>query len=355
MAVPLPVPTDVEHKFAHLPANFRSAYRVCRDFEAFSLTSKNSQSIISARVLGYLLLHAPSDQALAEVVATIHSCNADHDSLHSLGDAFVNWFIRAFRQYKGGTPATSERSSRSSFDRDHSLLNVSVEEAPKDHIAAQGQALKRDGYRCQVSGRYDALANTVLKLPLEILLEYGSAVNTECAHIVPASTYFDVNTGESTHDTSKRDYAASVLAVLKCSGYDIEKLKGANVHSLFNVMTLEYDVHYRFDKLQLWLEATNTPNQYRIRVADPCYATPRRELVTFSTSDPVHLPLPSAELLALHATCAKVAHLSGAAEYLDNMERRLKVSQVLASDGSSAAVLHYAIAGLAGDGIHVGA
>jgi len=33
------------------------------------------------------------------------------------------------------------------------------------------------------------------------------------------------------------------------------------------------------------------------------------------------LPLPSEEYLAIHAACCEVAHMSGAAEYIDKMER----------------------------------
>jgi len=64
-------------------------------------------------------------------------------------------------------------------------------------------------------------------------------------------------------------YSASLLAVLKHFGYDVENLDGPKVHSmqshdiekrtsLFNVMTLQHYVHDLFDRLYLWLEATVT-------------------------------------------------------------------------------------------------
>ncbi|CAL1697742.1 unnamed protein product [Somion occarium] len=259
------------------------------------------------------------------------------------------------RNIKGGPPLSSEHPSRPSFDRGRFLLKVSIQEAPKDHSTAKAQALLRDGYRCLVSGKYDALAREALELPLEEILNFGPAVFTECAHIVPASTYFNVNTGNSSKDPNKKDYAASVLAVLKHFGYDVDKLNGASVHSLFNMMTLAHDTHDLFDQLRLWLEATDTPNCYRVQVVDPMFIIPGRQLVTFSTHDTEHLPLPSADLLALHAACAKVAHLSGAAEYLDELDRHLETSKVLAFDGGSAEVLHFAITRLAGEGMDVGA
>jgi len=51
-------------------------------------------------------------------------------------------------------------------------------------------------------------------------------------------------------------YSASVLAILKRFGYDVESLNGPKVHSLFNVMTMQKDVHDWFDRLHLWFEAT---------------------------------------------------------------------------------------------------
>ena len=50
--------------------------------------------------------------------------------------------------------------------------------------------------------------------------------------------------------------------------------------------------------------------------------------------------LPNPDLIALHAACARVAHMSGAAEYLDRLERDAEEMTVLASDGSSAHLLH---------------
>ena len=47
-----------------------------------------------------------------------------------------------------------------------------------------------------------------------------------------------------------------MLAVLKHFGYDVETLNGPEVHSLFNVMTMQHDVHVMFDRLYLWLEVT---------------------------------------------------------------------------------------------------
>ena len=48
---------------------------------------------------------------------------------------------------------------------------------------------------------------------------------------------------------------------------------------------------------------------------------------------------PSPQLLALHAVCARVAHMSGAAEFLNRLELDAEETNVLAFDGSSAHLL----------------
>lgn len=55
------------------------------------------------------------------------------------------------------------------------------------------------------------------------------------------------------------------------------------------------------------------------------------------------LLLPNPTYLEIHAACCKVAHMSGAAEYLDAVVRDIEGIGVLAEDGASANVLEYAI------------
>jgi len=67
------------------------------------------------------------------------------------------------------------------------------------------------------------------------------------------------------------------------------------------------------------------------------------QFVTFSTSNSERLPVPSRELLALHATFCKVAHFSGAAEYIDRTYQDAEEMGVLASDGTSSGMLDFAL------------
>ncbi|KAK0435688.1 uncharacterized protein EV420DRAFT_1592662 [Desarmillaria tabescens] len=321
-----------------LNENGISAYNICLEFEKSA--PAGSVALMHARILGYLIIHSPSPSARHEVVKVIHSCAQDHAKLSQLGQTFLNYFIRPFKKFKGRTPAPSDHPSRPSFDVLKRDLRSKIREAPKSHTEAKDLALVRDGFRCVVTGSYDHNTVEETSASTDEIGEAGT-VYTRCAHIVPESTYFNVS--DQGPSNTKLDYAASVLAVLKRFGYDIEQTNGTKVHSLYNVMTMEGNVHDWFDRLEIWFEKTKTPNCYKLQNLYPKYRRRLPAEVTFTTPDQENLPVPSETLLSLHAACAKVAHLSGAAEYIDKLDRDVEDLSVLAYNGSSGEVLRNAL------------
>lgn len=213
-------------------------------------------------------------------------------------------------------------------------------EAPQNYQTAKKLALARDGYQCVVTKSYDAPAamrNSELR---EIVYrEQGSVRITHCAHIFPEPI-----TANSTSGLNMDNYTASVWAVLDCLGYQHlrEELNGSNIHRLENVMTMDLTTHLLFDSLWIWLSETSIPNTYRLEASTSVLLNHRPEYVTFTTTDPKY-PLPSPNYLAIHAACAKVAHLSGAAKYIAEVLSCMEDTCVLAEDGGSAELLHEAI------------
>ena len=57
-------------------------------------------------------------------------------------------------------------------------------------------------------------------------------------------------------------------------------------------------------------------------------------------------PPPDPFLLTLHTKCACVTHMSGAAEFFDQVEWEVEETRVLASDGSSATLLSHLLSPL---------
>jgi len=238
-------------------------------------------------------------------------------------------------KFKGRTPSSSQHPSPS-FEDVKAQMKVDISETPKNHKDAKDRALIRDGWRCVVTGLNDR------SVPMDTLPRF--AIHTECAHIIPEATFFSVD--PKTEQNSKLDYSASILAVLSRFCYDISSFNGAKVHSLTNVMTMEKNIHDAFDQLECYLEATDEKDCYETKFFGPVPHPYVRRFITFSTSDPIHLPVPAPELLALHGTCCKVAHLSGAAEYIDMIYRDADEIGVLAPDGTSGDILDYALSSL---------
>jgi hypothetical protein len=88
-----------------------------------------------------------------------------------------------------------------------------------------------------------------------------------------------------------------------------------------------------FDRMQ------GQEHTYNIRRRYPAIHSDLPPSVTFTTN--TDLDLPDRRYLALHAACAKVLHLSGAAEAIDSILRDLEDTKVLSQDGASAELLDY--------------
>ena len=78
-------------------------------------------------------------------------------------------------------------------------------------------------------------------------------------------------------------------------------------------------------------------NQYTLHTTDPCILIGLPQTVTFTAQ--INAPLPDPCYLALCTACAKVAHLSGAGEYIDSVNRDIDTTLVLVRDGSSSSTL----------------
>jgi hypothetical protein len=87
------LPPAGSEQVGNLEPNALSAYNFCLDFEC-AAAAKTDIDAIRARVLGYLILHAPSIHARHEVIKVIHSCAQKYDTLSELGQYFIDSFIR---------------------------------------------------------------------------------------------------------------------------------------------------------------------------------------------------------------------------------------------------------------------
>ncbi|KJA16259.1 hypothetical protein HYPSUDRAFT_147992, partial [Hypholoma sublateritium FD-334 SS-4] len=293
------------------------------------------------RILGYLIHYVPTERGLKMVVEEICSCD-DDSALLVVGKMCYDHYIRAFRANRGCAPTPSNHASRAAFDTIADMINDTIVDAPQSHANAKQNALIRDGYRCVVTGKYDwPSVMEIRELEEKVRSDFSLRIEaTECVHIFAESANLDIGPA-----SAKRDHSATLWAVMHRFGHDElpEALNGTKVHRLENVMTLVPGFHYSFDQLQVWFVATVQKNKYKLEAANAFTLRGYPECVTFTTPDQAKFPVPSPIYLAIHAACAKVAHLSGAAECIDKFYRDMGESMTLASDGTSATMLEHAI------------
>jgi len=280
--------------------------------------------------------------------------NSD-DLIAEIGGRYCNHVIRSFRTSNSPIPAYSHHPSRPSFSTTEALMNELLEGSGKDHKTAKKNALVRDGFRCVVSGRYDMHAMTASAELFEAVTRFGkSPASLECCHILSESTLQAADPSNLEKAAKKRTHATTVLTVLDTFGLEkqvAEFVVKDGVHHLSNILTMEPNYHKFFDELKVWFEETETSNKYKLCstisvmfASDfPLNETPIVEfkvnpkaLETFPGRE---FPLPDRKLLTVHAACARVAHMSGAAEYIDKFDRDVEDTLVLSKDGSDAPLI----------------
>ena len=67
------------------------AYDVCIELED---KASDEEELRNARLLGYLILYAPSSAARYEIVKTIHSCSGEKEDLQELSTLYMDFFVR---------------------------------------------------------------------------------------------------------------------------------------------------------------------------------------------------------------------------------------------------------------------
>ncbi|KZT10295.1 uncharacterized protein LAESUDRAFT_755803 [Laetiporus sulphureus 93-53] len=196
------------------------------------------------------------------------------------------------------------------------------------------QALVRDGYKCVITGK-----DHVDKITTWTGFDLDT---TDAAHIMP----FGLNDFEETDVPTMVDETAVWAALQAFSGRSLDGLRGDDINSLENVLTLSASVHRLFGQLVLALEPIEAKsNVYRILTWGN--AKNRRDLsetVTLSDHSNSGKALPNSAYLSLHAAICKVLHASGRAKELDRILADLNEGETpVLSHGSTADLLEVAL------------
>ncbi|KAF8552464.1 hypothetical protein OG21DRAFT_1416028, partial [Imleria badia] len=121
-------------------------------------------------------------------------------------------------------------------------------------------------------------------------------------------------------------------------------LVGNKIHQLENILSMDVYPHELFSNLIMWLKPVqDTPQTYQVHLGlEICREHGNiPEFVTFTTD--TGLSLPNSVYLTLQAICCEIVWMSGAWEYILNLEERMEATDILASDGSAADLLASAL------------
>ncbi|KAF9001411.1 hypothetical protein BDZ89DRAFT_1081829 [Hymenopellis radicata] len=310
--------------------------------------------IIASRVIGCLLyvLHERPTVITAAATSTIRTeilndTTEDRNLLiYEVGAMYRDHLLRAFRTTMTAPPPTPP--SRPTFDKMVDKWGEDLVSANLNYDTSRKKALARDGYRCKLTQSWKDSSCKEIRELAQMAREFDTGRgNVQVCHIVNESLaqHIDGDTASgklkvhSFAQTRQRDSAASFLRILDGFGMReiATKLAEANgVHSLANLLCLLTSVHANFDDL--------AEHEYTVHTAYSIATTYGhwQDTVTFSVFPHrykafknAELPLPDPKLLTLHGICARVAHMSGAVEYFDEIDRDMESLMVLASDGST--------------------
>ncbi|PBK95504.1 hypothetical protein ARMGADRAFT_1164063 [Armillaria gallica] len=322
-----------------------AAYKSCLNLEAFGGSwSEFSEAAImfkfspevAARVLGYALIHSPK----VSLAGDISSCNDNVEFLAGLSYLYVMGVIRTFRNPKGAIPMP--QTSQATADNVEVLSSQLTASASN----AKQLALARDNYRCILSGNVN-IVNLCDDLTTINVAAGERRRNTVLAHIFGQSTADNILVGGLTGAAQRKlAWAASAADVVErfADISIVKELNQNNIHKPENTFTVSPEFHGPFDELQFSLHPVG-PDTYEIHTypsdLNAEYGLPDR--VTLKDATGGKIPLPAVVYFQLHDVCAKIAHLSGAGEVVEQLFRDLEDVQVLAEDGGSHYLLSLAL------------
>ncbi|KAK0440114.1 hypothetical protein EV421DRAFT_808374 [Armillaria borealis] len=302
---------------------------------------------VAARVLGYALIYSPSIKGKACLAEEISSCDGDNELLAGLSYLYIMAMIRIFKNPTDEIPTpTSVHSPRPSFQVTADDIAVLLSQPTASSSNAKKLALARDNYRCILSGNVDTNS---FDTGLTTVNETERITDIQLGHIF-GELMSNCIVGMTDAAQKKLDWAASAADVVKRFGdiSVVEELNQTNIHSAQNTFTVSPEFNGPFDRLRISLQPVGheDSNAYQINTYPPnryaLYGLPER-VTLMDASASGQIPLPSRRYFQLHDACAKISHLSGGGEVVEQLFRDVEDLKVLAEDGGSSDLLSLAL------------
>ncbi|RHZ74970.1 hypothetical protein CDV55_109190 [Aspergillus turcosus] len=250
----------------------------------------------------------------------IWACQSN-DELHELAQTLDTGLIRPLLANANHTPEVA-----SSYSAEEDTIDLVSPDYYKVLERLRKKCLQRDGNKCVISGSYDQNSDD---LPDEALTG-----PLEAAHILPSVLGGPKDERKALSDiwVNLYRYFPALRSRLKFVLEDINREH--------NALMMLSPLDREFKAFRLILEATSTPNRYRVKTFPP-FATaykgflPADRSVTLTSQSKRYQP-PSPILLAVHAAIGNILHASGRGKKITNVIQEAREDWAcMAGDGST--------------------
>ncbi|KZS96593.1 hypothetical protein SISNIDRAFT_483149 [Sistotremastrum niveocremeum HHB9708] len=285
--------------------------------------------LVCIRLLGLLLIHAPTKAGCITAAREISLCQGDLDTLLIVAERTVQLLMRCFKVgSRGPTPTMEAHPLRTSFDDDVTTISREMKSPSELPESVRQKILyTRQKSLCPIAAE---------KCP-----------HFEVAHIIPWSINSEI---DKPGQLAKMSWGSNVWAFLKWYGdIDPSPLQGNGINDPSNLIGMALACHRCFDRLELWLtpmDPDRNPHLYnlglhrsvRSTILNLSKKTDMADIGLFDGSPrPERTPIPNPKYLALHAAVCKIFNDSGAVWYVNSQLEH--ATSTMAEDGSSAWLL----------------
>ncbi|KAL7789845.1 hypothetical protein V8C37DRAFT_385905 [Trichoderma ceciliae] len=281
------------------PQGFETArQRAKKLIEAYQPVSPSDDT---AAVLDIFLAKLPKEGQTALISDIIIS----EKDLRLLRNHLVDAILKPMKLAGGNQPVTAPSNNLVAMEHIDSSLD-DIEPSQRDQKKLKKYCLKRDGFRCSISGHYDR--SSILEGKV-VLPRDKRSTETQCAHILPFALS-DFNEHAATETRNK----ATIWWALHRYFPELRgKINTSSVNQYGNLMTMDVSLHASFGNYSIGLWPMDRDNTYHIRSLDglglPAIIPQGQEYVHFISHDP-QIPLPDKDFLKTHYRIAEMLQLA---------------------------------------------
>ncbi|KAK6974789.1 hypothetical protein R3P38DRAFT_3131507 [Favolaschia claudopus] len=285
------------------------------------------------KLLEGMLDFAPSSLGARYVAIVLHIAAAKDDhgvSIVAAAKAWLDQFVIPMLAIAVDHRSEPSGSQTPTIDLTAQGMENADRKPQRDFRIALAQ---RERYYCAITGSFDRDRGELLDtLGRSNEVPQVPARKMVAAHIIPLYlNSFDETWDDNTGRTTMRDAASTWDILQSWTQLDLAGLRGDNITSPSNGIYMTSDDHDTFGAYKFYLDKATFPddnNKYRaVCLRGRLSSGTLSSTVTFNGPEP-----PNSDYLNIHAAFARVFHLCGAAEYVEDSRRETERVDVLRSN-----------------------